>query len=62
MILIALIGNRSLATFITLATVAKIIKFKVLLKTRVLLRYEERRAPIYSREYIFKFEDFAFSA
>jgi hypothetical protein len=56
-----LIGNRSLATAKQLAAVAKIIQFKVPLKTRVLLRYEERLATIYLREYIFKLEDFAFS-
>jgi hypothetical protein len=59
---IALIGNGSLATAIRFATVAKIIEFKVPLKNRVLLRYEERSATIYSREYIFKLKDFAFSA
>jgi hypothetical protein len=45
-----------------MATVAKIIQFKVPLKIRVSLRYEERLATIYLREYIFKLEDFAFSA
>jgi hypothetical protein len=55
-----LIGNRSLATAVRLAAVAKIIQFKVPQKT-VLLRYEERLAIIYLYEYIFKLKDFAFS-
>jgi hypothetical protein len=59
---IALIGNRSLTTAIRIPAVAKIIQFKVSLKTIVLLRYVERLATIYLREYIFKLEDFAFSA
>jgi hypothetical protein len=57
-----LIGDRILATAIRFATAAKIIKFKVPLKNRVLLRYEERSATISSHEYIFKLKGFTFSA
>jgi hypothetical protein len=57
-----LIGSGSLATTIRFATVVKIIEFEVPLKTRLLLRYEERSASIHSSECIFKLKDFAFSA
>jgi hypothetical protein len=42
--------------------VAKIIENRLPLKARVMRRYDEHIETIYSREYVFKLKDFAFSA